>query len=80
MIMIVLDIMINIFFFISLGGGFTVTVEIAQGQTAQGQAQEGSQVILRCRSSEQASNYRWTFTSVSYSFYFLKLVYQAAFF
>ncbi|CAF4183766.1 unnamed protein product [Rotaria sp. Silwood2] len=42
---------------------FTVTIDIVQGQTAQGQAQENSQVILRCRPSEQATSYRWTFTS-----------------
>jgi hypothetical protein len=38
-------------------------VTVVQGQTAQGQAQEGTQVILRCQPNEQAANYRWTFTS-----------------
>ncbi|UJR23322.1 hypothetical protein I4U23_026336 [Adineta vaga] len=40
------------------GGGFTVTVDIAQGQP-----HEGAQIILRCRTSEQANSYRWTFAS-----------------
>ncbi|CAF3691198.1 unnamed protein product [Adineta steineri] len=45
------------------GGGFTVTIEIVQGQTAQGQAQEGSQVILQAIPNDQVTSYRWTFTS-----------------
>ncbi|CAF3425584.1 unnamed protein product [Rotaria sp. Silwood1] len=47
----------------SYPSAFTVTIDIVQGQTAQGQAQENTQVILRCRPSEQATSYRWTFTS-----------------
>ncbi|CAF1607632.1 unnamed protein product [Rotaria magnacalcarata] len=42
---------------------FAVAVQIAQGQTAQGEAQENSQVILRCQPSEPATSYSWTFTS-----------------
>jgi hypothetical protein len=46
-----------------LGSEFTVSIEIVQGQTAQGQAQEGTQVIIRCQPSEQATRYQWTFAS-----------------
>ncbi|CAF1253140.1 unnamed protein product [Adineta ricciae] len=42
----------------SYDGRFTVTVDIAQGQ-----AVENSQIILRCRTTEQATSYRWTFAS-----------------
>ena len=54
-----------------LGGGFSVTVDIAQGQ-----AVENSQIILRCRTTEQASSYRWTFASVSnkYNFFFFGII------
>ncbi|CAF4524399.1 unnamed protein product [Rotaria socialis] len=43
--------------------GFAVAVQIVQGQTAPGQAQENSQVIFQCQPSGQATSYSWTFTS-----------------